>query len=313
MLTHTGTDRTLVERLLRLLRERFGPRAVAFLDTDRVTARQRKGWIDREVVGRGVQVLLANPLAIQTGLNNLVCFATAILYQNPHADAIVYRQAFGRIDRPGQRLPTKMVVPYYPDTVQAAAHELLGRKVTASMQVDGIDIASALDAVGAGDAAGTDALSFGQAIYALLLQEREEGRTRGPSAWDGPALLGDATLGLAAGLAGPAGPRDTAPAPEAAAAGAAATSVEPTRVLALAEAATAVATVAARQPALPLDLLWGDQAGEGATAPADPASDAPLVVASEGLAASEAFEAAATPRGVRQARPLASRQLTLFE
>ena len=70
LLTHTGMDRTLVERLLRLLRERFGQRAVAFLDTERVTARKRKGWIDREVVGRGVQVLLANPLAIQTGLNS---------------------------------------------------------------------------------------------------------------------------------------------------------------------------------------------------------------------------------------------------
>ena len=203
-----------------------------------------------------------------------------------------------------------MVVPYYPDTVQAAAHELLGRKVTASMQVDGIDISSALDAVGAGDEAGTDALSFGQAIYAMLLKEREEGRTTGPSAWDGPALLGEATLGLAAG---PATPRDTAPAPGAAATGAATTPVEPTRLLALAEAATAVAAVAARQPALPLDLLWGDQAGEGTTEPADPASDAPVVVASEGLAAFEAFEAAATPRGVRQARPPARRQLTLFE
>jgi len=172
-LRHTGGDKRLPLRLQRLLGAIVGKGGVAFLDAEVVSAKKRKEWIDTMVLARGVRVLLVNPASVETGLNNLVAFATLILIQNPQADAIVYRQAFGRIDRPGQTRPTELLVPFLEGTIQRVGVALLARKVAASLEADGIDIGSTLGAVGGGQrAAGT---RTGGSFGALLLQALEQG------------------------------------------------------------------------------------------------------------------------------------------
>ena len=61
-----------------------------------------------------------------------------------------------------------MFVPYYQDTTQEIQHLLLGHKVQASRQTDGLDISSALIAAGAVSQDSADAMAIGKAIYKML-------------------------------------------------------------------------------------------------------------------------------------------------
>jgi hypothetical protein len=165
-LLHTGKSR-LPERYLRLFREQLGERAV-FLDVGKVKAADREDWLNRHVIEPGRRILITNPKAVQTGLNNLVAFSRAIWVQGLDYDARVVRQANGRIHRIGQTLDVTIEVPYYQGTVQKVALDLVARKITASVQVDGLSIEGALESAGAGDAdneANQAALGIGQAIY----------------------------------------------------------------------------------------------------------------------------------------------------
>ena len=163
---HTGSG--LAERYLRLAQARFGKKRVALLDASRVQAVKRQAWIDRQIKN-GVKVLISNPRAIETGLNNLVYFSTAIWVQNPNCSSITYNQANGRFHRPGQKADeVRVFVPYYQDTTQEIQHLLLGHKVQASRQTDGLDISSALIAAGAVAQDATDAMAIGKAIYQML-------------------------------------------------------------------------------------------------------------------------------------------------
>lgn len=163
---HTRTR--LPRRLLRLV-QTVAPGAV-WLDTPKVPTARREAWIDRHVNDPQAPVLLVNPAAIATGLNNLVGFSTAIWYELDYS-AFTYRQAIGRTHRIGQTRPVTIRIPYYPGTAQEIAFQLVGRKVSASLQVDGLDVRAALEAAGAGDGLpdGLDAaLSLGRAVYRAL-------------------------------------------------------------------------------------------------------------------------------------------------
>lgn len=167
-LRHTGTPH-LPQRLLRLIEEEVTPR-VAWLDASKVTTRKRQKWIDRHVVDAGTQVLLVNPNAVRTGLNNLVTFSTGIWHQLDFS-AQTYRQANGRLHRIGQTRPVTILIPFYEDTAQEVAFDLVARKVGASLQVDGLDLQAALEAAGASEdrtAAMATAMSLGQAVYKAL-------------------------------------------------------------------------------------------------------------------------------------------------
>ena len=115
------------------------------------------------------QLLLVHPKAVQTGLNNLTAFHTAIWFEGPDYDARVTRQANGRPHRIGQTEPVRLIYPYYADTLQKAALDLVARKITASLQVDGLSLAGALEAAGALSEEdrlhATAALAIGQALY----------------------------------------------------------------------------------------------------------------------------------------------------
>jgi hypothetical protein len=165
-LRHTGSS-GLPARYLRLFKEYLGQQAV-FLDVTKVKAAQRESWLDEHVIEPQRRILVTNPKAVQTGLNNLVHFSHAIWAEGVDYDARVVRQANGRVHRIGQTRGVTIEVPYYDATPQKTILDLVARKVSSSLQVDGLSIAGALESAGAGD--GDDeavcaALGMGQAIY----------------------------------------------------------------------------------------------------------------------------------------------------
>lgn len=169
-LRHTGTR--LPRRLLRLIRREVAPDAV-FLDTPKVPTRRREQWIDEHVNDPNVPVLLVNPNAVRTGLNNLVGFSTAVWYELDPS-AFCYRQAIGRLHRIGQTRSVTILIPYYASTAQQITFELVAKKVSASLQVDGLDVRGALESAGAGDELPdglATAFSLGRAVYRALAPE----------------------------------------------------------------------------------------------------------------------------------------------
>jgi hypothetical protein len=157
----------LLPRLQRLIEARTGEK-VAILYADKVPTAKRQAWIDREIVKKKRRVMVTNPVAIQTGLNNLVHFATEIWHENPACNPIVYRQAVGRVDRIGQKLPTRIHVGHYEDTLQANMYDLLMAKVAISTATDGLDPESALRASGIVEDEYLTGLSIGKQLWAMV-------------------------------------------------------------------------------------------------------------------------------------------------
>lgn len=161
----------LMPRLARLLRDR-GLR-VAELYSTKVGSKKRQAWIDKNVVGAGVDVLIVNPVAVQTGLNNLVYFSTVIWYENPACNPNVRRQARGRVKRIGQpEWIVKSITLIYEGegSLQGAAHTLLLHKVGIGEAVDGLDPTAALQAAGVGDTDSSLAQGIGAALYKMITQ-----------------------------------------------------------------------------------------------------------------------------------------------
>jgi len=167
-----GWHTRLLSRLSRLVEENLGIKA-PILYPDKVSTGKRQKWIDQEVVGRKRRVLIVNPVCVQTGLNNLVYFATNIWHENPACNPVVKRQADGRIDRVGQTVNTRIRFPIYEGTAQQHLHSLLMRKVAVSMSTDGLDAEAALQAAGIGQDDGFSAFSVGRQLYEMIVSGRE--------------------------------------------------------------------------------------------------------------------------------------------
>lgn len=166
-----NTRSGLAHRMVRILSEQTGKRVV-YLDSEKVSAGKRQAWIDAQVTGKKTAVLVVNPKAVETGLNNLVYFPTAVWYQNPMCNPVLYSQANGRIHRPGQKADeVRVYVPYYQDTSQTNQFNLLVNKIAASRQTDGLDITTALAAVGAVETDAIDTMAIGKALYKMLISE----------------------------------------------------------------------------------------------------------------------------------------------
>ena len=163
----------LLPRFARLISERIGE-TVPVLYADKVPTAKRQSWIEREIVKKGRRVLVVNPVAIQTGLNNLVHFASEIWMETPACNPIIFRQAIGRVDRIGQRLETRIMTPIYADTLQVQLYDLLMQKVAISTATDGLDPESALQAAGVGEDTYLAGLSIGKQLWAMLTERSSE-------------------------------------------------------------------------------------------------------------------------------------------
>lgn len=162
----------LLARIARLVKKHT-KQECPILEPSKVPTKKRQAWIDSEVIAKKRRVLVCNPITVQTGLNNLVYFADEAWLENPACNPVVYRQAVGRVDRIGQRLPTRIVFPLYTGTLQVELHSLLMQKVGVSMSADGLDGESAMAAAGIGDDGGFSAFSVGRQLYELLTKEKK--------------------------------------------------------------------------------------------------------------------------------------------
>lgn len=157
----------LLPRLARLINAELGEVA-PILEPAKVPTSKREAWIDETVIGKKRRVLLANPVTVQTGLNNLVHFADEWWHENPAVNGTIYRQAVGRVDRIGQSKPTRIVFPVYDVPAQSLAHKLLLHKVAVSQSVDGLDAESAMAAAGIGEQDDFSSFAVGRQLYELL-------------------------------------------------------------------------------------------------------------------------------------------------
>lgn len=158
---------SLLPRLARIISQELGEE-VPVLYANKVPTGKRQEWITKTVVKKGRRILVTNPVAIQTGLNNLVHFASEIWMENPAANPTIVRQAVGRVDRIGQKLETRIYMPIFANTLQTTLYDLLLRKVAVATATDGLDPESALIAAGASDDAYLSGLSIGRQLWNLL-------------------------------------------------------------------------------------------------------------------------------------------------
>lgn len=150
-----------------LLRERV---SYEILESDTVPTGKREAWITNHVVKKNVQVLLTNPMVVQTGLNNLVHFATQLWYENPACNPTILRQAIGRIDRIGQKMSPLVIFLTYSEDVQDKPRILLMSKVGVSRTIDGLDPEGVLAEAGV-DVSLLAGMSIGKQLFRLMSGE----------------------------------------------------------------------------------------------------------------------------------------------
>jgi hypothetical protein len=158
---------SLLARLARIISQELGEE-VPILYAEKVATGKRQDWINKNVVRKGRRILVANPVCVQTGLNNLVHFATQIWMENPACNPIIFRQGIGRVDRINQRLETRIYTPVFSGTLQVQLHDLLLRKVAVSVATDGLDNESMMIAAGMNEDGYLSGLSIGKQLWNML-------------------------------------------------------------------------------------------------------------------------------------------------
>lgn len=155
----------VIPRLARLLGA-LGKTAV--LDAAKVPPSKRDAWIETQI-GKGVRVLVLNPVCVATGINSMVpYFSTDIWYENPACNPQILRQTKGRTRRIGQRFEKRSYFPVYEGTAQEVAYRLLLHKAGIGEAADGLDATAALQAAGVGAVDLTVAQDIGRALFEAL-------------------------------------------------------------------------------------------------------------------------------------------------
>ena len=108
----------------------------------------REEWL-REKVEQDVQVIIGNPILVQTGLD-LLDFPTIIFYQTGYS-IFTLRQASRRSWRIGQDKPVRIHYLHYAGTMQERALELVGKKLSASLAIEGKLPADGLASLSSGE------------------------------------------------------------------------------------------------------------------------------------------------------------------
>jgi SNF2 family DNA or RNA helicase len=94
----------------------------------------REEWL-RDKVDQDTQVVIGNPILVQTGLD-LLDFPTIIFYQTGYS-IFTLRQASRRSWRIGQDKPVRIHYLHYRGTMQERALALVGKKLSASLAIEG--------------------------------------------------------------------------------------------------------------------------------------------------------------------------------
>jgi hypothetical protein len=137
--------RDVTRRLERILAKE-GIR-VAVLTTE-VAPEQREAWYERQLRA-GVQVVIAHPRLVQTGLD-LWSFPDIFFYETGYS-IYTLRQASRRSWRIGQRNNVNVKFFYYAGTMQEACLRLMGKKLLVSLAMEGKFATDGLQAIDEGD------------------------------------------------------------------------------------------------------------------------------------------------------------------
>ncbi len=123
----TGT-RDIQPRLEQLIKQHV-PLAKPFILKGSVEASKREAVLERQVA-KGVNVLICNPILVQTGLD-LVSFPSLVFFETMYS-LYVMGQASRRAWRLIQDKPCKTFYPFYANLMENQAVELVGRKTQAA-------------------------------------------------------------------------------------------------------------------------------------------------------------------------------------
>jgi len=126
--TYTGT-KDITPRLKEIL-EREGVNAEILRSV--VKPELREEWVKTKV-SQGVDVIIANPKLVETGLD-LLDFPTLIFHQTGYS-VYTLRQASRRSWRIGQDRDVKVYYLFYRNTIQEKALQLMGSKMEASLAI----------------------------------------------------------------------------------------------------------------------------------------------------------------------------------
>ena len=137
--------RDVTRRLERILAKE-GIR-VAVLTTE-VAPEQRESWYERQLRA-GVQVVIAHPRLVQTGLD-LWSFPDIFFYETGYS-IYTLRQASRRSWRIGQWSNVNVKFFYYAGTMQEACLRLMGKKLLVSLAMEGKFATDGLQAIDEGD------------------------------------------------------------------------------------------------------------------------------------------------------------------
>jgi hypothetical protein len=135
-----------VTRRLESILAREGIR-VAVLTTE-VAPELRESWYERQLRA-GVQVVIAHPRLVQTGLD-LWSFPDIFFYETGYS-IYTLRQASRRSWRIGQWSNVNVKFFYYAGTMQEACLRLMGKKLLVSLAMEGKFASDGLQAIDEGD------------------------------------------------------------------------------------------------------------------------------------------------------------------
>jgi hypothetical protein len=116
--------------------------------TTQVAPEEREAWYERQLLS-GVQVVIAHPRLVQTGLD-LWAMPDIFFYETGYS-IYTLRQASRRSWRIGQRKNVNVKFFYYAGTMQETCLRLMGKKLLVSLAIEGKFATGGLQAIDEGD------------------------------------------------------------------------------------------------------------------------------------------------------------------
>jgi hypothetical protein len=140
-------ERNIQPRIAKLLTDHI-PTARPFILKGSVKADQREAVLNKQVES-GTNILIANPILVQTGLD--LCDFPTIIFLEVSYSLYVMGQASRRAWRLIQDKPCRVYYPYYQGLMEHQAVELIGRKQQAAALLYGENAGSGLSALNGED------------------------------------------------------------------------------------------------------------------------------------------------------------------